>query len=1073
MRIRYCLLFVPVLLGSHICLHAQIIRGHIADSTNGDPLIGATVVEIDKNNRFRNGTVADVNGNFTLKVSEDEVKLGFSYIGYETKEMLCSTTGPVEVTLSPQTQLMSEVRVVAERTNAGDGLTNISVRDLATSVSTIEMNKLDEVPTSSVTEAIQGRLSGVDITSTSGDPGSGMSIKIRGNTSLNGNSRPLIVLDGVPYETTIGTEFSFLNADVADYGSLVDISPSDIRSIQILKDAASTAVWGSKGANGVVVITTKRGTTKQTRFSLDYRTSYVFEPEPLPMLDGDQYVRLMLDERFNRNPVGLTDIPDEYLNDPGYVDHYNYNRNTDWVDAVTRNGYSNDLNFSVSGGGDKARYRASVGYYDELGTTIGTSLTRITTRLNLDYNISDKLKLSSDFSYTNSNTAKNYFDGDWNNRSRQVRSLAYRKAPHMSIYEFDEDGNLTGNYFSPERSEQGYGIDYPNPVAMALDGKNDYLKNRILTDFRLQYELLPGLQYSGNVAFDITSNTNNKLFPQSATGVQMGNSNLNRTRSTDDLQNVIQTFNKLIYRPDLGDRQSLMFLGMFSTYDKYAFQLGLSTAGIPSYNLSGPSNQGIDASASSGRSRIRTLSYLASAHYILMDRYILDAGVRIDGDSRFGPNNKYGKFPSLSAAWRVSSEEFMSGLPWLSDLKIRASYGVNGNATESSYAYLAKYKSAQGYIGMNGIALSNVQLNNLRWETTTQLNYGADLSLFNYRLTVTLDYYDKYTKDIIFNNLEVPSTSGFSSMTGNWGAVTNRGWELNTNAIIFRNDNYNVGVSFNVSQNRNIIEDIPDNYSNETFSVENGKYARRIQVGDPIGTFYGFRYLGVFSKPEDVVARDADGNVIINPETGDPLPYLINGSSAKAGDAIYEDINHDGNIDELDIVYLGDANAKAYGGFGLTIGYRKISLNTYFNYRLGQDVINETRMLTENMYTTDNQSTAVLRRWRKNGDDTDIPRGVYTQNRNWLGSDRFVEDASFFRLKSLTLTYNISSDRLQRMKLQSIRAFATAYNIITLTRYTGQDPEVGFNGTDVFAVGWDRSRTPPPVKITGGLSLTF
>jgi TonB-linked SusC/RagA family outer membrane protein len=1073
MQFRHYLLSIPICFISIHSLQGQIIRGSVVDSTNGDPLIGATIVEIDENNRFLNGTVADVNGNFNLKVSSDEVKLGFSYIGYRTKEMVCNTSVPVRIALSPQTQVMEEVRVVAERTNAGDGLTNIAVRDLATSVSTIEMNELDELPTSSVAEALQGRISGVDITSTSGDPGAGMSIKIRGNTSLNGNSRPLIVLDGVPYETTIGTDFNFLSADVADYGSLVDISPADIRSIQILKDAASTAVWGSKGANGVVVINTKRGRAKQTQFSLDYRTSLVFEPKSLPMLNGDQYVRLMLDERFNRNPVGITDIPIEYLDDPSFVDYYNYNRNTDWVDAVTRNGYTNDLNFAVAGGGDKARYRASVGYYNQLGTMISTSLKRITTRLNLDYTISNKLKLSSDFSYTNSFTDQNYFDGDWNNRDRQVRALAYRKAPHMSIYEYDQDGNPTGNYFSPEQSEQGTGDDYPNPVALAMDGINNNLRNRILTNFLLQYELLPGLRWSGNVSFDINSKTTSQLYPQSATGVQMGNTDLNKTRSWEDLQNVIQTFNKLIYTPKLGDKHDLMLMGMFSTYDRSAYEMGLSTAGIPSYNLSGPSNQGINDQATSGRSRIRTLSYLASAHYILLDRYILDAGIRVDGDSRFGPNHKYGNFPSLSAAWRISSESFMSGFTWLSDLKFRTSYGVNGYATQGSYAYLAKYESATGYIGMNGIQLANIELNNLKWETTTQVNYGADLSLFAYRVTVNFDYYDKLTRDIIFNNLEIPSTSGFSSMTGNWGAITNRGWELNVNANPVKKSEFLVNVSFNISRNRNIIEEIPDNYSSETVSVENGEYARRIQVGDPIGTFYGFRYLGVFSTPEDAVAYDAEGNVIINPETGDPLPYLINGTAAKAGDAIYDDINHDGNIDELDIVYLGDANPVFFGGFGIIVVYRKLTLNTYFNYKLGQDVINETRMYTENMYTSDNQSTAVLRRWRKNGDVTDIPRAVYKQNRNWLGSDRFVEDASFLRMKSLTLSYNFTSGWTKKIGLQSLKGFITAYNILTLTDYTGQDPEVGFNGTDPFAVGRDRSRTPPPVSITAGLNMIF
>ena len=1066
MKGKRFLLLIVVFCAGWQTIQAQIIRGIIRDSISGEPLIGATVVEIDKNDRFLNGTVTDFNGHFNLKVSDDEVILGFSFIGYQSRQLKCNTLQTVDILLEYESQTLQEVSIVATgKSHTGDGLSNISIRDLATSVAAIEMGKLAELPTSSVAEALQGRMSGVDITSTSGDPGAGMSIIIRGNTSLNGNSRPLIVLDGVPYETSIGTDFNFANADVADYGSLVDISPSDINSIQILKDAAATAVWGSRGANGVVVINTKRGKNKKTRFNLDYRTSYVFEPAPLPMLDGDQYVRLMIDSRFNRNPVGITQIPAEYLNSPGTIDYYNYNHNTSWIDAVTQNGLTNDINFALTGGGDRARYRASVGYYNQSGTTLGTGLTRLTTRLNLDYRISDKLQLSSDFSYTNSDRDQNYY---WD-----LRSQAYQKAPHMAIYEHDEDGQLTGNYFSPERSEQGYGIDFPNPVAIATDGINNDLKNRVLTNFLLKYDLFKGLSYSASVSFDLTNNTNTKLLPESATGVQIGNSNLNKTQSREDIQNIIQSYNKLIFTPDLGKKHHVTLMGLFSTYDKNFSQTSLTVSGIPSYYLVGPANRGVYNQANSARSRVRTLSYLLNGHYVFNDRYIFSSGIRVDGDSRFGPNNKYGYFPSLSAAWRLSSESFMARLKWISDFKIRASYGVNGYATQGSYAYLSKYVSATGYLGQNGIQLGNVQLNNLRWETTSQFNYGADVSLFDYRFTLNFDYYDKLTRDIILTDLEIPSTSGFSSITGNWGAMTNRGWELNLNTHIWKTDDLNVYLDFNVSRNRNIIEDIPDNFSNETFAVENGQYARRIQEGDPVGSFYGFKYLGVFSTKDDVVARDADGNIIINPETGDPLPYLINGSGVSAGDAIYADINHDGNINELDIVYLGDANPDLYGGFGVTIEYKKLVLTSYFNYKLGQDVINETRMYNENMYNTDNQSTAVLRRWRKSGDVTDIPRAVYGQARNWLGSDRFVENASYLRMKSLTLSYQMPAAWNARMGVQSAKGFITAYNIMTLTEYTGQDPEVGFNGADRFAVGRDRSLTPPPVSATVGINLIF
>ncbi len=1044
-------------------LSAQIIRGSVTDSINGEPLIGATVVQIDRNNRFINGTTVDINGFYTLQVNEENAKIGFSYIGYEGIEMNTRGRTEINVKLVSRSIGLDAVVVTADRTDAGDGVTNIPIRNLATAVTAIDMKNLEEVPTSSVAEALQGRMSGVDIDMASGDPGAGMNITIRGNTSMFRVANPLVVLDGVPYETSIGADFDFQSADVADYGSLVDISPADISSIQILKDAASAAVWGSRGANGVIVINTKRGQTRRTQFNLDYRGSFVSEPKPLPMLDGDQYVRLMLDQRFNRDPVTIS-IPNEYLNEPGFINYHNFNNNTNWVEAVTQNGKTDDINFSVSGGGNRAKYRASLGYYDQLGTTIGTGFTRITTRLNLDYTISDRLKLSTDFSYTNSDRAQNISG---------VRSLAYRKAPHMSVFEHDAQGFNTGNYFSPQQTQQGTGINYPNPVALALDGINSDKRDRVLTSFLTQYELAKGLSYFGNVSFDITNNRNTRLLPQSATGVLMGNDQLNRIQNREDQQNVIQTYNKLVYKPALNHKHDLTMLGMFSTYDRYATQMGLSAAGIPSYYLPNTTNTGINDQATSAISRVRTLSYLVNMHYIYDDKYILASGVRVDGDSRFGRNHRHGYFPSISLAWRMSSEAFMSDINWLADLKPRVSYGMNGYPAQRSYQYFASYESAGGYMDNNGIQLANVALNNLRWETTKQLNTGVDVSLFDYRLNMTFDYYDKFTEDIIFTDLQIPSTSGFSTMSMNWGSMSNKGWEFSLSSTLINRDELRLSIDFNIARNQNIIRSIPENYATEVFSVENGRYARRILEGYPIGAFYGFKYLGVYATPSDAIAYDSNGNVIINPITGLPLPMRVLGSDAKAGDVIYQDINFDGNINQLDIVYLGNANPDFIGGFGVTLRLKSFTVSSFFNYKIGQDVINETRMYTENMHTYDNQSTAVLRRWRKNGDQTDIPRAVLNQGRNWLGSDRFVEDASFLRLKTLTISYNIPKTFTERYGLNNVRTFMTAYNIVTLTRYSGQDPEIGFSGSDPFALGIDRSMTPPPVSFTLGISMTF
>ena len=1055
-----------------------IVRGTVKDQNDNSPMPGVYVTEVDNNNRFIGGTVTDADGQFALEVTSGNAALNISFIGYKPQVIPLNGRTSLELVLEEDVRQLETVVVIGSPVNAGDGINNVPIRDLASSVSTIQMKTLEEIPTASLTQALQGRIAGVNITSSSGDPGSGFQINIRGASSLNGNNRPLVVLNGVPYETTIGTDFNFGTADVADYGSLVDISPADIESIQILKDAAAAAIWGSRAANGVVVITTKRGEKGPTKFIVDHRTSYVFQPEALPMLNGQEYVRLMLDARFNSSTgsfIGKTFTPEEYAYDESFSGFHNFSQDTDWVDAVTQSGYTNDMNFSVEGGGQKTRYRTSVGFYDQRGTTKGTGLTRLTSRFNLDYDISDKMRFTTDFSYTHANREANFFDGEWWNRDRQVIAMAYRKAPNMAINEFDSEGNLTGNFFSPNQTIQGDGATFYNPVALIDDGFNNFVKDRIITNFRLEYKLVKGLTYFGNVTFDISSEKNERFFPQSADGAPWNAINLNRASEKETGQVVIQTFNRLLYEPGLGDDHRLSLAGQVSTYDKRSQFLRTQRANFPSQNITDASALGAQSRAESRLTEIRTFSYIFSSNYVWKDKYIIGGGIRIDGDSRFGERNRWGYFPNVSLGWRLSSENFMSDINFLNEMKLRGSFGVNGSPPDrGAYPFFGTYSPGGSYLDLPSVVPGSIQLNNLKWETTTQYNAGTDISLFDYKVNLTIDYYDKLTEDIIFYNLGIPSTSGFSSIARNLGAVRNRGWEFNVNATVYQRNDLNVNFNFNIARNQNLVEEIPGNLATESYGGGPGEYALQIEEGKPIGSFFGFRYLGVYARDEDAIAADAEGNPILGLD-GQPLAMTIFGRSLEGGDAIYEDINKDGNIDELDIVYLGDANADYYGGFGPTVQYKNWTVDVFFNYNVGNDIINETRINNENMNSTDNQSSATLRRWRRQGDVTDIPRAIFGSggDKNVLGSDRFVEDGSFLRLQTVTLSYNFKPELLQRFKVSQMRAYVTGFNLYTFTNYTGQDPEVGFTGNDFFSVGRDRSRTPPPVSITAGVSINF
>ena len=933
-------LFFSTTLNAQQATEKITIRGKVTDKSDKSAIINGSVVERDKDMRYITGVVTDFNGNFAIKVSSTKNLISFSYLGYKTIILPVNEQRTFNIELESNSNTLGEVVVTAKAsTNNGTGL-NIDARSSTIATSTLKAEEVQDLGASSIDQALSGRLSGVDVGTTSGDPGAGMQIRIRGTASINGSSNPLIVLDGMPYETQIPSDFNFGTADEQGYAQLLNIAPSDIKDITVLKDAASTALWGSRAANGVLIINTKRGTVGRPTITYNLKTSFSKQPNAIPMLSGDQYSTLIPEMVMNRNglPLDIT-ANKEFAYDPNDpLNYYNYSRNTDWIGEITKIGYSQDHNVSMTGGGEKARYYASVGYLNQSGTTVGTDLKRITAKINLDYNVSSRIRFKTDITYT-------HVDNDLNYTST-IRDVAYTKMPNMAVYQYDEYGNLTPNFFSPAQNIQGQYIDAKhgtyNPVAMALAGISHQMGERITPKFNLQYTLLPSvLLATFDVQFDINNTKTQTFLPQIATGRPVNETVVNRASLSDGDQFGIQTKTNLIYTPKLNENNTFQALLSIQSNDVKNVSHNVLTANTASNILQDPASpsrtQNSELSLSSGSSETRSIGALVSAQYGYMDRYLINVGLRADGNSKFGPNNRYGLFPSISTRYRLSGEPFMKRFKFLDELSIRASYGHSGNVPKDDYTFYNTYSPYNyTFLGMSGVYPSNMELANLRWETVIGKNLGFNLGVLKNRIIVDAEIYQNTTRDMFYNNLQISSYSGFNTVSMNVGTMDNAGFELMLNTIPVKTKNWTIGFDFNIAKNINTLRSVSDLYpkTNGVKITTNGVYQTFLQIGNPFGSYYGFKYKGVYTDANATIATDASGKQIIGPN-GQLVQMRFNYPATdyqfQPGDAKYEDVNHDGNIDYKDIVYLGNGIPKFTGGFGPSVTFKNnLKLSAFF-----------------------------------------------------------------------------------------------------------------------------------------------
>lgn len=1124
---------------------AQITSVHGTVSDDFGPLMGATVCEIDGNGRIIESAITDMNGNFVMKVKNEKNRLRISFVGLKTQILKFDKT-TFDVKLESATTLQ-EVTVKSKKRMQGNGLP-IPERELSFASQTLSTKDFEGLGVTSIDEALQGRIAGLDIVGNSGNLGAGSTMRLRGASSLSSSSdgNPLIVVDGNVRELDL-SNFDAASANEEKFAELLNVNPDDIATITVKKDAAAQAIYGGQAGNGVIEITTKRGTRGKPRLTYALTLTASYQPKGIDLLSGDDYTMLLKESHFNPEQSSTaSDIP-EINYDRNFTEYEQFNNNTDWRKAVTQLGFLHKHTLTLSGGGEKATFRISGDFEDQRGTIIGQKRSRFATRVNLDYNISERIRVSTNFAMTYTRMHHNNSNGQGD-----LLSIAQRKMPNMGIYAQDAFGNDTDEYYTMlqygsanERAlwESKYGsLKFPddpfkddqrnliNPVAAAYLAKDRESKYDITPDIILKYELLgmdedhTRLTYQGQVYMNIFNDYRDTFWPESlvSTAWHAGH---NKSSVFSSKSIGLNTRHTLTLIPAFRNKDhSMMAMGRFEFKNNTSNWQKTEGDGLPSGGIESPNAGANVYSLGSGYNESKYMALIFSAHYAYKERYIVDFTLNADANTVYAPGRRWHASPGVSLKWIISDEPWMEKIKgnWLSTLAFRPSWGAPQRAPGGSYLYVSKYGAGHQYMNMTSMVPLNLKLNEMKPEKRQEWNFGFDLGLFKDKLNFRFEIYDRTVTDMLMGNYRIPSNAGFSTVAlHNTGKMRNTGWEftLNTSRLV-KAGKFGMDMYVNFSNDRNRLLEMDQNVlkgMNDDFKNENRQVLTRVQIDNPLNSIYGFRSKGVyqyqyetikegmaknvtvggvfykeyrFDSPEKQqafidagytapVALNADGQIIRDDE-GYPIrmrfDYNNDGTGRnyqfKGGDAIYEDTNHDGQINALDIVHLGSSLPKLNGGFGFNFSYGDWRLNTMFNYRIGVDIVNLARLDAEAMISNNNQSQAVNYRWRKEGDVTSIPRAMFgaTSNFNTLISDRFVEDGSYLRLNYVSLSYALKKKQLKAIGLGGINFTLSAHNLFVLTKYTGVDPDIS---ASLYRPAQDGLQTPRTRSFTFNMTVQF
>lgn len=1017
----------------------QTVTGTVTSAADGSVLPGVTVLE----KGTTNGVTTGINGEYSISVGADAV-LVFRYIGMATQEIPVNNRAEIDVQLRTDETMLREVIVVGYGTQ--------DRREVTGATAKVTAEELEDIPVVSVDQALQGRAAGVQISQNSGTPGAGISVRVRGATSISANNQPLYVVDGVPLTTG---DYSQLGYGGQSVNAIADLNPSDIESIDILKDASAAAIYGSRAANGVVLITTKRGAARQTQINFNaYAGTQNMWKKP-DFLDAEKYKEIMVEAYVNDGYLDPGATFDDFLefyyydsyffvdeDDNVFRDQRDFElTNTDWVDAVTREAGIQNYEISLSGGDVKTRYYLSGNYFNQEGIIIGSQYQRYSTRLNLDHNVNDNLVLGASIQLSRSDN--NRIVSDNTLYGPFANSLA--ASPVFPIY-YEDGGYTRPNYF------------YTNPVAEGTENDDITTNLRGLGNIFARYTLTEGLDLQVKGGYDALNVDERRYtptnYPGSFTTAVGGSATNATTTATKLLLESTLSYDKLY--GEVHDVSAVIGTSVEENDIKQSFVTG---QGFPGERFRYIASAARVNEGSSSLTENVLLSYFGRLNYSFKDRYLVGLNFRADGSSRFGENNRFGYFPSVSVGWRLIEESFMSGIAEITELKLRASYGVTGNQEIGNFSYQALVTGAN-YQDRPGISLSQIPNPDLKWETTNQFNVGADIGLFSNRIMLAVDYYIKQTDDLLFSR-PIPTQNGFGNYQSNIGATENKGWEfaLTTVNLDGGADGVSWTSNFNISFNRNKVTEL---YQNQDIFYGFGGNSLVLREGQPIGTFYGFISDGVYSTTEDV-------------------PQSRQGQGAQAGDINFRDISGpngepDGLITDDDLTIIGNAQPDFVGGLTNSLKFKGFDLNVFFQFSYGNDIANPAHQYQQHLgndFLDDNMLTLVEDRWQQEGDVTDIPRATVDDlnDNNRSNSSRFIYDGSYLRLKNLALGYTIPAGITEVIKMRSLRIYAQAQNLLTFTDYPGFDPEVNFAGTSNTTLGVDFYTFPQARTITFGVNI--
>lgn len=1043
------------------------VSGTVSDQTG--PVIGASVIE----KGTTNGTMTDNDGRFTLTVSKGAV-IEISSIGYKTQEITVGAQTNFTVTLSEDNEFLDEVVVV--------GYGSMKKSDLAGASVSMKESDLKGSIISSLDQSLQGRAAGVTAVTTSGAPGSSSSIRVRGQATINANAEPLYVIDGVIVQGggNTGADFglgdALGNGKVSTISPLSTINPADIVSMEILKDASATAIYGAQGANGVVLITTKHGKLGEAKFSYDGMVAMSRQAVRLNMMNLREYAQY-----YNE----MVEEGDIYETNPYYATPSLLGKGTNWQDEIFRTAWQHQHQLSAQGGSDKVQYYVSGSYMDQQGTIIGSNFNRFSVRTNLDAQLKKWLKLGVNATYAITNDNLKLADS---NQGLIYYSLT--TIPDIPVYD------VNGNYSSTIRE----GYTSPNPVALAM----------------MDEILLKRKKLSGNIYAELTPIKH--ITWRTELGFDMGESDANRYKPMIDLggwvrsQNSIsyqknsnyfwQLKNYLTYANQWGKHSVTAMVGQECWESRWNYLSGSNTD-LPSDEVHNVALATGTPAISSGFGSSSMASFFTRETYNYGDRYLGTYTYRYDGSSNFGPNNRWAGFHSVALAWRFSNEKFFEPVKKVIDNgKLRLGWGQTGNSSIGSYAWGAAISRMPSALGM-GFRPSNIPNTSIRWESQEQYNVGLDLSFFTGRLNLTVDAYYKKSDDMLMS-MQLPSYMGtqgngsskLQAPKGNYGSIENKGLEITLDAHPVQLKNFSWDSNFQISFNKNKLLSLSDT-ENATL-VGYGQWGDVVcvsEIGKPLYNFYGYKVEGVYKDLDDIQNSAKPAKY---PSDG----VFSRGNTVWVGDIKYKDVDENGVIDERDRTDIGSPLPKFTFGWTNTFRYKNLDLSIFLNGSYGNKVMNYNSLTLTHMNSTwTNQLQSVVSKrarlepidptivyadgskWYDHIDNvrvknpgTKVPHtSINDPNDNDRISDRYVEDGSFLRIKNITLGYTFPKALLNKAKIENLRVYVNIQNLYTFTKYTGYDPEVGASTQDSTGLtyGLDNGRYPSPAMYSFGLNITF